>query len=297
MSNLYSLILNEIEKASSHVKRKLFEVGPTGTSGPSGTTAPTTEPAELTAAGDDAAVAPSDQMGPGDGTSPSGDAPLVGGGADGQSAGNSPSPPPPEEPKDPKEELIDTAMALSKKTMDTPKILKTVKAGIQSKLNGDPGKSMEIAQDLKQSDDVTLKDVGKRLEQFVTIKEDKMKLAEQKLRAVIAKLVERKIQQLKESGELSNVLATLDKKPEPVVQGDPTFDVVRSLGIQIQQSALAFEKEIQKELDLVKPAEMDKASQDRYNEAAKQFHKNLVSAVTHMVKTIKDLPKNEKKEQ
>jgi len=213
------------------------------------------------------------------------------------------TPPPPEEPPDPITSLMTTATDLSKKTKDTPQILKAIKAGIQDKFS-DSSKAEPLVKQLTQSDDPTLVNVGQRLNQFIKMKEATMKetVLEQQLRAVIAKLVDKRVRTLKESGKLQKVIEAMQAQPPmsdstsfdapQSSSGDTNFDAVRSLALKAQQTALGFEADMRKELDLLDPNKMDRNSQELYAKAMDMFHSSMVAAVTDAVNAVKALPKN-----
>lgn len=206
---------------------------------------------------------------------------------------------PPEPPKDPVTAAVDDAKELSTKTRDVPQVLKVVKATIQS--NGlPPDAQRSVMQQLSASGDPTLVDVSRRLNQFLQLQEEQNmdskteQLFEQKLKQLISKMVGRRVRQLKEAGELDGLMPNAPQAAPPPPEsssGNANFDAVRSLGLKARQTALAFESDMRKELDLEDPNKMDKNSQELYAKAMDQFHTAMVASVTDAVEAIKTLPK------
>lgn len=307
MSKLYSLIINEVNVATEQLKKKLFEGGPTGPIGPTGTDTPPPDASSpddnssspdstADSVGNDPSSLPSLSSDPSSAGTTDSSNPETGNG-NGESSTAA--------PKDKATELADKAKKTSEERPDTTETLKVIKAGAQAAgaLTNDASNKKVTDALNKQAElgaNETFMDAKKRYSEFTKIKEEKMNLAEQKLRLIVKKLVERKVNQLKESGELAGVINALERGTPvetPVVPGNDTYDAVRSLELKSRQAAMAFESDMRKELDLLDANKMDKQSQEHYDKAMKAFHGKFVAAVVDAVEAIKGLPKNKKEEQ
>ncbi len=95
-------------------------------------------------------------------------------------------------------------------------------------------------------------------------------------------------QKLNEEALKKLVALVVDKKMEMLQEGTK-FNAIRSLTIQAQQTALEFEAEIIKALNLKDPDDLSDVEQSVFATAMADMHAKMVEAVVQASRTVKDL--------
>lgn len=80
---------------------------------------------------------------------------------------------------------------------------------------------------------------------------------------------------------------------EQILQESTKFTATRRLTILARKASMDFEEDIVNELGLMKPDDMDEASQKVYYHAMKKLEASFIGAVVDTVKEVLNLPKEE----